>query len=270
MTGRLPDFGLDAYTQLLDRLAFAGYHFQPVSALRSPAGSPTIYLRHDLDSFVDLVTDLARLEHARGLQATYFVPLAQPFNCFFPPVRAALAGLRQLGHEIGLHYDLTTYPRDPLQRRQHLDWEASLLAQLVEGKVETIAQHQPDQSLPDPFRSLDEYIHPHDPRFQAGLVYVSDSCRAWRDEKLLDCFGPLPPLRLLLNTHPENWLDGSFTDRIQYLEQVLLADVLQPVRKFYLNTVRQTWLSHPATRQHDARLLCDSHSAPGAVEAPGL
>jgi hypothetical protein len=130
------------------------------------------------------------------------VLLTQQYNILQPENQYILRKIIKLGHEIGLHYDLETYPIGSTESRARLNWESEFLGKVVGAPVQTIVMHQPHKGTADPFHMINEYVNPHDPRYQNELLYVSDSCRAWRDETLLSCFGPNPPRRLLLLTHP--------------------------------------------------------------------
>jgi hypothetical protein len=196
---------------------------------------------------------VAKAESECGVYATYYVPLTLHYNVLYPDNRRTLRYLIELGHEIGLHYDMETYPMEPEQAVKHLNWEVSILSEVVGHPIHTISMHQPHQGYPDPFQEIDDYVHPRDPRYQDGLLYVSDSCRAWRDEKLLACFGPDPPRRLLLLTHPELWQDGTIGDRMQYLDQVLLETAVREKKEYFDKYVRTVWSSHPGPRLHDER-----------------
>ncbi|HEU4881569.1 MAG TPA: hypothetical protein VFT45_04970, partial [Longimicrobium sp.] len=213
LSSGLPGFGLDEYRDLLVALRGRGYSLLPVSRM-ADAEAGAAYLRHDIDIHLWGVEEMARVEAACGARATYYVCLTQPYNPLSVDGRRVLAGLRGMGHEIGLHYDLETYPADPAERRAHLDWELAALGRAAGAPIRTLCMHQPYRGQPDPFRELEGLLHPHDPRLQEGLLYVSDSCRAWRDTSLLRCLGEAPPARLLLNTHPEVWLDGACADRM--------------------------------------------------------
>ena len=250
---RLPLFGLDDYGRLLVMLRGAGYDNSIVSKLREPISTKVVYLRHDVDIHTSLILEMARIEKAHGIQATYYIPLTLHFNLFYPPNQHVLKELLSLGHEVGLHYDLQTYPSDPVEERGHLEWEVSVLYRLIGQPIRTIVMHQPHTGQSDPFRTLDEYIHPHDPRYQDDLLYASDSCRAWRDENLLQCFGSNPPRRLMLNTHPELWLDGNIEDRMTYLDKILRENGIRQHREYFDQTIRQVWLTHPSPRLHDKR-----------------
>jgi hypothetical protein len=249
----LPDFSLDDYERLLVGLAENGYELRPVGEMPDRTVGRSAYLRHDIDLHVPGVERMAEVEAVLGARSTYFVLLTQHYNPLYPENRAILRRVSGLGHEIGLHYDLTTYPDDAAAAREHLAWEAGLVSSIVDAPVRCITMHQPYEGRDDVFRSGSGYVHPHDPAYCADLLYVSDSCRAWRDESLLSCLTDQPPRRLLLLTHPELWLDGAVTGRTDYLETVLMANATRQHRDFVDNTVRAVWDRHPGPRLHDAR-----------------
>ena len=266
----LPPFDLAAYRGLLDRLRRAGYRFATVPELPRTVEvsvvASSVYLRHDVDFHPASTMQMAELEASLGLAATYYVALTQLYNPHHPRHASALRRLRHLGHEVGLHYDLETYPGESNAREARLDWEASVLGSIVDSQVRTIASHQPFKDLPDPFLISDRYVNAHDPRTAGRVTYISDSCRAGRDTSLLACFGERPPVHLLLNTHPELWLDGSIRNRIEYLDRVLIPGCGREMSDYFDTTVRQIWTTHPAPRMHDRREAAagEHHTSPGA------
>lgn len=268
----LPTFDLHSYETLLVDLANSGYVFCKVSEVRNGPSGRVVFLRHDVDAHIQGIEQMAVVEAPHGIQATYHIPLTLQFNPLYPDNQRILRQIRDLGHEIGLHYDMETYPTDPGQAREHLDWEVRILSEVVGEPIRTTCMHQPHKGQPDPFQEIADYVNPHDPRYREGLLYISDSCRAWRDESLLTCFGPNPPRRLLLNTHPELWLDGTVVDRVMYLDKVLIENGTRQHRDYFDKYVRQVWLNHPAPRLHDERERHHSSSAStpsSAADLPG-
>jgi hypothetical protein len=249
----MPDFTLAAYRELLRDLTGAGYALAPVTAMAEPAPGRVAYLRHDIDLHVPGVERMAQAEAEAGARSTYYVMVSQHYNPFYPPNRAILREVADLGHELGLHYDLVDYPADPVAARRRLDAEVAMVGELAGRPVTTISMHQPGLSGVDPYRETDAYVHPHDPRLGEGLLYVSDSCRAWRDETLLGCFGPQPPARLLLLTHPETWLGPAGTVRTVFLDDHLTPAAVEQHRQFFDVTVRRLWATHAGPALHDAR-----------------
>jgi hypothetical protein len=250
----LPEFSLEGYAGLLATLRRHGIDMRPVSAMPDVVQQPVAYLRHDIDLHVPGVERIAAIEAELGVRATYYVLITQHYNPLYPANRAVLRQLVDLGHEIGLHYDLTTYPTDEAAALEHLEWELGILSAVVGCSVRTISMHQPFEGRPDVLRGVEGYIHPHDPRFGDGLTYVSDSCRAWRDESLVHFVGSdNPRRRLLLLTHPEVWLDGTITDRTEFLETTLMRNAVAQHRDFIDETVRGVWERHPGPVLHDKR-----------------
>lgn len=252
----LPEFGLPAYRDLIERLLGTGYRFRPVSALAEPvaAGERVAYLRHDVDFFLDGADMMAEVEAACGVRATYYVLLSGHYNPMQSANRRLLRRLIALGHEVGLHYDLTEYPSDAAAASAQLEREVAILSHAVGAPIRTLSMHQPFTGLPDPFREVDGLVHPHDPRLQAELRYVSDSCRAWRDDHLLDAFSPSPPRRLLLLTHPELWFDPSIDSRDEYLDRVVRPRGGRAFDRYCDTTVREIWRTHEGPRRHDERV----------------
>lgn len=264
----MPEFSLEGYHRLLIDLIGAGYRLEPVSMMPEPVAGRTAYLRHDIDLHIPGVDRIAEIEAVLGVRSTYYVLLTQHYNPVFPQNRTVLRHIAELGHEIGLHYDLTTYPVDEAAALRHLLWECSVLEAVVGKPVKTISMHQPYEGRPDILRQVPGLVHPHDPRLAEGLLYVSDSCRAWRDESLLQCFGPDAPQRLLFLAHPELWLAGAVTDRMRFLSDVVRPNALRQHEEFIDTTVRCVWERHQGPRLHDAREAARSQGHEAGRLAP--
>ena len=212
------------YERFLDRLGG-----RDVVPLREFArGTGDLALRHDVDSRLDSALELARLEHARGLRATYFVLHTAPY-WDEPDLPARVRGLQDLGHEVGFHNDLVT-----LERVHGRDPRAALadaLARLRRAGVDVVgaaAHGSPwchrlgfhnnyvfagwDETVPGfPSREVAEKLDPvefgleyeayHVPRD----VYFSDSAfvdgrRAHPGDLDLDA-----GRRTIVLTHPDHW-----------------------------------------------------------------
>ena len=250
----MPVFSLDAYGKLLRDLQDAGYEFGFVGDMRRVESCRTGYLRHDIDLHLLHVDKIAEVEAEAGVCATYYVALTQAYNVHHPDNIAILRRLIELGHEIGFHYDLTCYPDDLRQAREQLAGDVATLERLSGRTVRSICMHQPHTGDLDIFATCDTWVNPHDPRYQEGLMYVSDSCRAWRDESLLECLGAEGPSRLLLNTHPELWFDGSIIERDRYLDEVVIRNSVIQAARYLDEVVRAAWRVHSGAQAHDARI----------------
>jgi len=211
-----------------------------------------VFVRHDVALHLRGVEQMARLEAEHDVRATYYVPLTLHFNLLYPENREILCEICACGHEIGLHYDAATYPSDPAAAQKHLEWEVVLLSALCGAAVRTVCMHNPSIGGADPFSESSSYVNPGSSLFQKDCLYVSDSCRAWRDDSLLRCFGDSPPRRVLLNAHPELWLRGDVREPLEYVDKVLrVAGIQQNVE--YFDAIRSMWVEHAARSRSAAR-----------------
>ena len=112
------DFTLKQYKLLLNALVAQGYTFQSfVSSiklanpevwglsLRSRSqepivNSPFVILRHDVEANYERALQFAEIQHALGIQGTYYFRILP--KSFKPEIVKKIA---DLGHEIGYHYD---------------------------------------------------------------------------------------------------------------------------------------------------------------------
>lgn len=259
---RLPDrFDDQAYFELLERLART---HRPVRFADVKEGLPRVpffILRHDVDYSTAAALRLARLEAERGFHATYFLlPNSLYYNLLHPDHAGVASALVDLGHEVGLHYDVRFFLAFPRERWEELLLEqAGLLAQLSGAPVGSIAMHQPGLSGPDPFRGCGRFQNAYDDRFFREMAYVSDSCRAWRDAAWeMLARGPVPT-RLQLVLHPVNW-SPSDRDRVAIFEGVHedLRAALQRAQADLLQKISR----HAGVLEHEARAERERASRP--------
>ncbi|RJR41447.1 MAG: hypothetical protein C4576_17810 [Desulfobacteraceae bacterium] len=252
----MPEFDIERYLELLRSLRRAGYRLLPARFLAKTCASgqeKCAFLRHDIDAFLNHIDDFARREADEGVVATYYILLSQHYNPNSAQNRRVIRRIVELGHEIGLHYDMTQYPVEREAAINHLQLEIRFLEDIAGTVVRDIAMHQPHLGHCDYFLDVEGLVNPANPSLHEGLIYVSDSCRAWRDETLLRCLRSGGPLRLLLTIHPEVWLDGSTLDRYEYLERVMLPIATAEVKHFFMEHVPSIWTQHPAVAAHDLR-----------------
>lgn len=241
----LPSFTLSSYIDLLRAIKGAGYRFFPSANIVGMQPN-TVFLRHDVDFSLGLALPMAEVENRLGVGACYYVLLSGPYNPCSAASINAMKKLREMGHEIGLHYDLSLYPDDPVLARKRLDSEVAFLQELSGGDVKTIVMHEPSRGHEDFFLDAHGYINPtYFQKTNLDLLYISDSCRAWRDMSLCEYLsGQSAKSCLMLNTHPESWLADRPQHRITYLEKTLLPKVLEPTQRYFLESVRDAWQTH--------------------------
>lgn len=202
-------FDDETYWWILDRLCRTHRPVRFADLKPGLPGGPFFILRHDVDYSPAAALRLAALESARGVRATYFLLLNTFYYNLLSPEHAEVARrLVELGHEVGLHYDLRFFRSFPRERWEELlDEQARLLGTLSGVPVESVALHQPALVGEDPLRGRTRFLDAYEDRFFRDMAYVSESCRAWRDASwAMLTTGPLPE-RFQLVLHPINWAE---------------------------------------------------------------
>jgi hypothetical protein len=207
-------FDLEHYGELLDAAKEGGYRFASFDA-EPEAGD--ILLRHDVDLSLEAALELARLEQAAGVRATYFLMTESVFyNLASAHGRETIRELRERGHAVGLH---AVYPR--ASRDDRFD--------------AVVAWHNPDpEYVHEPVSGFVNVMQP--PWFTKGK-YRSDSNQHWREgcphEELRA--GAFEWLQLLV--HPEIWAyDG---------------ETMRETMHAMLDAKRGEWLAHLANDRID-------------------
>jgi hypothetical protein len=180
-------FDLAHYAEILDAAKTGGYRFARFGEGPEPGD---LFLRHDVDLSLDAALQMAELETAAGVTATYLLMTESIFyNLASLEGTHAIARLRELGHPVGLH---AVYPN----------------ARLDERFEPVVAWHNPDPAyMTDP---VDGAINVMGERYFTPDTYRSDSNQHWRagcphDELRA---GSFPWLQVLV--HPEIWVyDGA-------------------------------------------------------------
>jgi hypothetical protein len=193
-------FDLPHYAELLTAAVTGGYRFalfdhEPVEG--------DLFLRHDVDMSLDAALELAELEAARGIVATYFLMTRSDFyNLDGPAGARAVARLRELGHRVGLH---GVYPDATLDERFD----------------PVVAWHTPDPEYMS--APLADAVNVMQPPWFDPARYRSDSNQHWRSGCPHDelAAGTFPWLQLLV--HPEIWVYDGATMR-ETMQAFLAAD----------------------------------------------
>jgi hypothetical protein len=256
-TSWMPSFALDDYRTVLRRFRELGYTASEVTKLsRCKPTSCSLFLRHDIDVAPALCLPMAELEHQEGVRSTYYVLFSALYNPFEAESKAALIRLVELGHELGVHYDLSMYPAH--DRMASLEWlrhEAGLLQRITGKLAVTHCMHNPSLTGgEDPLLSAPGFVHPHAAEYKETVSYISDSCRAFRDATLADFLSGRRAGNLLFNTHAELWLDGHQPDRLAYLRDTLFPKVSESMQALYFGLTQSVWESVPSGKAHDARI----------------
>lgn len=107
----MPRFSTEDYQRLLRELLQVGYDLRPVSAMPM-LQNKVVIPRDDVDIHLFGAQAMAKVEMDLGCRATYYALLTGQCNLLNLENVQILRDLINMGHEIGLHYDLRCYPDD--------------------------------------------------------------------------------------------------------------------------------------------------------------
>lgn len=218
MSKEAGNFTEDFYGQLLDK-ACAKFRFALLGDDLSEDG--ICVWRHDIDMSPHRAYRLAQMEAERGVRTNYFVMFGSRFyNPFEPAVTQILRRISDLGHRIGLHFDISAqFAKDEKNITLSLGKEAEMLSLLIRTPVESFTLHDPtkatDFSLNKPV--CGHLLNGSASSLVASFDYCSDSNGLWRHRRLQDVIADSAVTRLYALTHAEWWTPNVLNprDRVQ-------------------------------------------------------
>ena len=245
----LSKFTYEAYTELLNHLQ-TKYKIIPVRELPH-AQEPYLVLTHGVDLSIKSAAVMASIEHSLGISSTYFILLSG--KLYNPAEKDNLKHLNtiiDLGHEIGLHYDLKAYNEARASPSRMLLREAGILEALTGQRITSICMHQPAWEDSDPF--LDHYLYRNIAKPSQYDLYVVESYRAWGME-YVDKLLSFDYDRVRLSTHPGLWFEKEYTREKAIKRIVDLVDVDNRSEWLY-NLVGNHWANHPKVLEYEKYL----------------
>lgn len=222
-------FSWALYGHYLDVALECGYGFIGAGSLADAAPPPqrSILLRHDVDYDPAWIGPMAALEHERGVRSTYCLLTSSPlYSIEERRTTAAVEGLLERGHWLGLHLDASGVESDEDAISQTTE-RAAMLSERFGTEVRAVSFHMPGRrpvghlELPRPLLNL------YGPRFFEEIGYVSDSNQDWRGQDLERVLrsGEHGCLQVLI--HPFWWRERYGTI-LEKLEEVASAQGADP------------------------------------------
>lgn len=210
---------------------FAFVRFQDFLPGADPLPRRYIVLRHDIDFSPGYSLEMAELEHAAGVASTYFVLVdGQFYNPLDREVVGQLRRIHALGHEIGLHYAVSSSVDTDLGR--DVAFRLRVLSSIADAPIRAFSQHDPVNAgmaavvLPpghEPCVDATHLIRDHE------LLYVSDSAMMWRRftfDSALD-----QDRNLCLLAHPHSWLHPQ-DDYVAMIREFQAAETAKTMERY--------------------------------------
>jgi len=172
--------------------------------------------RHDVDVSLERALRLAIIESEEGLTATYFLHFHNPFyNLLDANSLSIVHRIRELGHEIGLHFEVYFYQQQGELKKQSdlenfISKEKEWFYEWLGFSCRVVSFHNPDTGVILDYSqfSLAGLINASSEYFRKDYEYVSDSNGYWRFSRLEDVLKSSKAMRLHILTHPEWWTEN--------------------------------------------------------------
>lgn len=201
-------FTLKEYKILLQLALDYGYKFGNFeeSFIHNRSIKLKCLLRHDVDSELAQLSQMAQIESELKIRATYFLMLRSTvYNLYSIEALQIVNELKKLGHSVALHF-MPEYHQTGL--KNIADWikkECCLLEDIFGVRVQAFSFHQPSPEIIKARIALPGLINAYSEECLNDYFYVSDSNMDWRGKNIEEIFinGKPPKIQLLI--HPMWW-----------------------------------------------------------------
>jgi len=178
----------------------------------------TLILRHDVDQSLDQSIKIAKIENKYNIKSTFFIWLRSPFyNIFEKKYSDIIFEIASLGHQIGLHFDVSSYIiNSEVDFNKFIEKEINLIQTYFNINIYAVSMHRPSKWLLNNDVKLDKYINTYEKRFFKDFKYFSDSRRQWREGCICNNINISKYDKLHILIHPFWWVDKdiSFNERM--------------------------------------------------------
>jgi len=211
--GTVKDFTYIEYNKFIQILKDAGYIF--TSFDNTEIIEPFILLRHDIDLDLKKAVIMSNIEHEMGVRATYFIMLRNIFyNTFSKSGMESINKIIENGHNIGLHFDCSVYPKEFTIENYKMSCKKEL--QIFENwfdiYINVVSYHRPNNFIFDNNGNISgKYYNTNEHYFTTISKYYSDSRGKWKYGYPLDGeqFKQKKPLHITI--HPIWWNEKHTT-----------------------------------------------------------
>lgn len=222
---------LSDYRTFLQMFLERGYQFKSFSdVLRE---KENIILRHDIDFSTDYALKAALIEADLGISSTFFFLIRSEFyNVLSPKNYDNINKIKDLGHDISIHFDPTLYDDFELGLKK----ERQDFRNLFNVEINTISLHRPSKFFLECNELIDGLKHTYLPEYFQSLKYFADSTGVWRFGHPIHSEEVLNMKSLQILIHPIWWFIKAESN-IKKLEVFWYEFTLGIERQFSENSI---------------------------------
>lgn len=216
-------FSLALYREILTDALQLGFEFQTFSQYLQAPVKKTVLLRHDVDVNLEWALRMARVERELDIRSTYFVRIhSTRYNLFDRHNYRYLHELKQMGFEIGVHQEVSSFAANSADAILLLKREKTVIETILGCAVNGVATHIPKSNIlrltPEVIKEAGFVYSPGAEIFNRNAIFVSDSNNHWKPYTFTEAIRKCE--KVLANVHPVWWV-GNISDTsalIQFLK----------------------------------------------------
>jgi hypothetical protein len=220
-------FTRTGYRAMLESALRSGYVFAAFDDPAAQSARRVCLLRHDVDADLGAALEIARIEAEVGVRSTFFIMLRSPlYNALGRANQQLAREILDLGHWLGLHYDLAFAPGAQRTAEAWIALEAETLGAMYGAPVRAVSFHQPmlAEKAPGelaPLNLVSAFDYP-------GFTYVSDANKALKMGAFVDLFESAAVAHLHLCIHPIWWAtDDPSAEPMDLWDAAIAANLLR-------------------------------------------
>lgn len=177
-------FTYNDYKYLINLLKENNYNFYNYRNYEK--NKKCVILRHDVDLSLEKALKFAKIENKLQVSSTYYILLSTNFyNIFLKKSKEIINEILNLGHEIGLHFDVRNYEittKEELEK--YIKYEIEIMEKALSLKIDNVAFHRPLKWCLEGDFEFEGIINSYSNEFFKDFKYISDSRMNWREDGL--------------------------------------------------------------------------------------
>lgn len=200
--------------------------------------------RHDVEFSPDVALKMAEIEANNGVQSTYFFQLhSEYYNLLERYFSDKLLKIKELGHEIGLHFDAHYYNiNSEGELDRYITQDKQYFEYVFDLKLNTFSFHNTNSFIlsctKEKYGGL---INVYSDFLKMNYQYCTDSTGFWRFEVLEDVLNDPNVQHLHVLTHDAMWSDEVLSPRHRVMNSIQLnaERIKRQYDEFFLNSKAQ-------------------------------
>ena len=206
-------------------------------------------LRHDIDYTSEKIYSIAKIEFDLGIKSTYFFQsCSRVYNSREKETFQIAKELDKMGHQIGVHLDLSWYPDLSIQKiSTYFMKEKTLLSDILDIDIIDIFSFHNPYKLKNFIlnKTIPGVRQTYEPLFFSNIKYLSDS-QGWYEGCICKIFKESRYSKIQLLTHPYIWDQNPEKDFTHDMAKM----ISNKTKDFYKYTVE----NHPICKKNKDEL----------------